>query len=96
MTLQDEVLDNIVVCETRVPIDTPDVVGKDLAQSGFNVINQPSPLDRRGYGLAVIHRDIFDIKLVKLTYTPTTFEVMFVDIVDGTEHNVLQNRWVTL
>ena len=50
---------------------------------------QPSRPDRRGYG--VIYSDIFNIKLVKLPHTPTTFEVMVVNIVIGTERFVSAN-----
>ena len=88
MTIHDEALNIIVVCEKRIPIDMPDVVGKDLTRPGFNVINQPSPPHRHGYGLAVIYEDIFNIKPVKLSHTPTTFEAMVVNIVIGTERFV--------
>ena len=77
---------------TRVPIDTPDVVGKDLAP-GTTRFQLHQPVESFGSSWLRTSSDpqdyIFNIKPVKLPQTPTPFEAMVVNIVVGTKRLVL-------
>jgi len=59
--ISDNKLDILMLTETWIPSDAPDAVKLDVAPQGYNVVHRhrASSTERRGGGLAVIHRDCF-------------------------------------
>ena len=54
-------LDILLLTETWIPSDVPDAAKLDVATSGYTVVHhhRAAYTERRGGGLAVIHRDSF-------------------------------------
>ena len=89
--IQCESLDVLAVTETRVGISDPDAINKDLAPSGYNIINVPRADDRPYGGLAIIYRGQFNFSPMKLGVSPKSFDVMAARLLTGAMSFVFVN-----
>ena len=91
LTIEEEQLDILALCETWMPLDAPDAISLDIASYGYTVINAPRECGRRGGGLAIIHQEDIKVTRVHIKSKPTTFEALVVKIVVGVERFSLAN-----
>ena len=67
--MSDHRLDVVAVTETWMLSDDPDAVKQDIAPAGYHVLHAcrgSSANSHRGGGVAIIHRDSFDMSTVDL------------------------------
>jgi len=84
--INDNRLDALAVCESWIRDDAPAAIKNDIAPSNYSVLHvhrsQKSTNDRlkMGGGLAFIHRDDTAARPIKVTLTPTTYELQLVGL----------------
>jgi Reverse transcriptase (RNA-dependent DNA polymerase)/Endonuclease-reverse transcriptase len=91
-------LDMLVVTETWVSSDAPDVIKLGAVPEGYSIVHEHRSgsgatnggVGRRGGGLAIIYRNIFDVRVLEMTdINHTTFELMLVRLSAAAESVVL-------
>jgi hypothetical protein len=80
--IDTEGLDLLVLTEKNVPTSAPLAIRDDIASEGYLVLHSPrfGRKKRMGRRLAVINRDILDIKAVKSSFivVPSAFKFLWV------------------
>ena len=80
--MRDHRLDVVGVTETWMLSDDPDAVKQDIAPDGYHVLHacrSSSSISHRGGGVAIIHRDSFNMSTVDLGHF-TEFEYLSVKL----------------
>jgi len=87
--INDNRLDVLAVCESRIRDDATDAVKVDMAPSNYVVLHAHRPrvkgatASSHGGGLAFIHSTLLHAKILRTCFKPTVFELQFIGLQVG-------------
>ena len=87
--MRDNGLDVLAVCESWIKEDAPDAIKLDIAPPGFSVLHvhrtrtAANGRNKKGGGLAFIHRTSLPTHSLKIKFLPNSFEMQLVGLQVG-------------